>query len=153
MKLFNIILFVAFAFLPKAEARRVAERVLDQGEVDRIFVAPGLATSLEFPENVKEVTTGAPQIFKTMISSADQNEVILTLSNTKPFKTNLIVRTVKRTLVFDLIPSLSKHQDLIVVKDTYGILRRDKRMSLHEKRLRHERGEEVEPPTEEDAYL
>lgn len=133
-----------------ASAGRIAERTIDQSKVDQIFVAPGLATSLEFPENVKEVITGAPQIFKSSISNANPNEVILQIANVKPFKTNLIVRTVRRTIVFDLVPSLEKHQDLIVVKDSFGKPKDQNAMTLHEKRMKWERGEDVPPPTEED---
>lgn len=148
---FNIIVFMfAFGCAVNANAGRIAERTIDQSKVDQIYVAPGLATSIEFPENVKEVITGAPQIFKSSISTANPNEVILQLANVKPFKTNLIVRTVRRTLVFDLIPNLQKHQDLIIVKDSFGKLKDQNAMTLHEKRIRWERGEDVPLPTEDD---
>ena len=150
MQVFNIILFALTLISVNANARRVAERIIDQSKVDEIYVAPGLATSLELPENVVEVSTGAPQIFKIVISQVLPNEIIINLGNVKPFKTNLIVRTVRRTLVFDLIPNLSKHQDLVIIRDSYGRLKKDKGLSLHERRLMWERGEDVSGPTEDD---
>ncbi|RYZ70715.1 MAG: hypothetical protein EOP05_12895 [Proteobacteria bacterium] len=103
-------------------ANRLSSENLDLGSVKKIYVGPGLISVIEFPEDTVEVRVGAPQVFKVVVSPANARELLVQVTNPQPFSTNLVVRTVKRTFVFDLIPSTAKHQDLFRVAGAYGAL-------------------------------
>ncbi len=105
-----------------ATAERLSSRSLDIGKVEKIYLGPGLISIVDFPEEISEVSTGAPQVFKVSISSVHATELLIQITSQRPFPSNLIVRTVKRTFVFDLIPSLLKHQDVVKVRSGFGSL-------------------------------
>lgn len=99
---------------------RVSEVRKEQSQVDRIFLAPGMVTVLEFPEAIKEARVGLPQSFKVQISSVTPSEMTISRAGSIERPSNLIVRTGRRIWVFDLIPSRASHQDFIRVR-TKGV--------------------------------
>lgn len=119
MRFFNIIL-LAVLISESANANRLSASQLNMGDVESIFIGPGLVTVIELPEDVLEARVGAPHIFKVSISSANSRELLINVADPHPFQTNLVVRTVKRTFIFDLVPSLSRHQDFFQVKGGFG---------------------------------
>lgn len=122
MRLFSIALAVAVATSPPASAERLTSRSLHIGKIEKVYLAPGLVTVIDFPEEITEASVGAPQVIKQSISQVHPTELIIQLTSTKPFSTNLIVRTTKRTYVFDLVPSQTRHQDVLKVRNGYGQL-------------------------------
>lgn len=140
MKLFNLLFVLILSTQPAHAANRIKQAVLDVGKIETIEIAPGLISLIEFPENVTEVSTGAPQLYRTQVSPIHQTEVLLQLQSPSPFVTNMIVRTTKRILVFELKPNLKNHQDVLVIRDTKGSLHEDdKYTDLRERRLKAER--------------
>lgn len=142
MRHFNIVLFVILVSLNAHAVNRVGLKKLDIGEVETVYLAPGLITVMEFPEAITEVSTGAPQIYRIQISSVHQEELILQIQSGSPFPSNLIVRTTKQRYVFDMEPNLKKHQDVIQVSEAYGKLKEDDEdEKLHQRRLAYEKAQ------------
>ncbi|RYZ77633.1 MAG: hypothetical protein EOP05_01105 [Proteobacteria bacterium] len=140
MPLYKIIISMLLFATTAQAVNRVGVKKLDIGEVETVYLAPGLITVMEFPEAITEVSTGAPQIYRLQISSVHKEELILQIQNSTPFKTNLIVRTTKQRYVFDMEPNLRKHQDVIQVREGYGQLKEDDEdEKLHQRRLAYER--------------
>ena len=72
------------------------------------------------PEAIAEVKVGAPRKLKAVLSASDAKELTLFWIEGGAFRTNLIVRTSKRTFVFDIVPVVSGHQDIVQVRGAYG---------------------------------
>jgi hypothetical protein len=100
--------------------RRITSRLVDLGEVHKIFVAQGLAAVVQLPYPITEVKVGSPDDVHTQISKTLPSELTLILKKAGAPPTNLIVRCGLRTFVFDLIPSRKTHQDLVRISGTYG---------------------------------
>lgn len=98
----------------------VSNEVFDLTKANRILIGPGRISVLVFPEAVAEAKIGAPDRLKVVTSATDAKELTLFWIQPGRFETNLIVRTVRRTFIFDIVPSLSKHQDLVRVRGGYS---------------------------------
>ncbi len=97
----------------------VTNEIFDLRKANRIAVGPGRISILVFPEAVAEAKVGAPDRLKVIGSTSDPKELTIFWVEAGTFETNLIVRTVRRTFIFDIVPSLSKHQDLVRVRGAF----------------------------------
>ena len=123
MRLFNFAASIlALALFGSTSLARdaVSNEVLDLTKANRILVGPGRISILVFPEPVAEAKVGAPDRLKVVTSGTDPKELTIFWVQRGAFETNLIVRTVRRVFVFDIVPSLSRHQDYIRVRGAYS---------------------------------
>lgn len=115
MLFFNLLISTAFA-----QTERVSSINHNLSSVDRIYVAAGLASVVEFPKNIIEVRVGDSQSVKALISQISPKELTLYLSSTASKASNLIVRADKKVYVFDIVPSTNNHQDYVKIKGSFG---------------------------------
>lgn len=115
MLFFNIIFPFALA-----QTERVSSVNHNLSTVDKIYVAAGLASVIEFPKNIIEVRVGDSQSVKALISQVSPKELTVYLSSTASKASNLIVRADKKVYVFDIVPSTSNHQDYVKIKGAFG---------------------------------
>lgn len=123
MRLFNFAaLLITFSLLGcTSQAREaVSNEVFDLTKANRILVGPGRISILVFPEPVAEAKVGAPDRLKVVTSTTDPKELTIFWVQRGAYETNLIVRTVRRVFVFDIVPSLSRHQDFVRVRGAYS---------------------------------
>lgn len=116
MWLFNLLMAVGFA----QEVSRLSSQAMDLSKVQKIFVAPGLVSVIEFPQNIIEVRVGDPKSVKTLISQVSPKELTVYLNHSASQASNLIVRAEKRVFVFDIVPSKISHQDYVKLNGAYG---------------------------------
>ncbi|RYZ93132.1 MAG: hypothetical protein EOP06_02080 [Proteobacteria bacterium] len=81
MPLFKIVILTLLLANTAHAVNRVGVKKLDIGEVETVYLAPGLITVMEFPEAITEVSTGAPQIYRLQISSVHKEELIVQIQN------------------------------------------------------------------------
>lgn len=115
MLFFNLIFVTAFA-----QTERISSINHNLSSVDKIYVAAGLASVLEFPKNIVEVRVGDSQSVKALISQVSPKELTIYLSSTASKASNLIVRADKKVYVFDIVPSTNSHQDYVKIKGSFG---------------------------------
>lgn len=115
MWFFNLIFPFAFA-----QTERVSSVNHNLSTVDKIYVAAGLASVIEFPKNIIEVRVGDSQSVKALISQVSPKELTVYLSSTAAKASNLIVRADKIVYVFDIVPSTTNHQDYVKIKGSFG---------------------------------
>lgn len=115
------VFFVCFATVLSAQGRdAVSNEMFDLSKANRIHIGPGRISVFVFPEAVAEAKVGAPDRLKVVTSATDSKELTLFWIQPGRFETNLIVRTVKRVFVFDIVPSLTRHQDVVRVRGGYS---------------------------------
>jgi hypothetical protein len=119
---FTIITAVSFLAIAHAETTplRISSRLIDLGEVHKIFLSQGLVSVIQLPYPVTEVKVGSPDDIQTQISKTLPSELTLLLKRADAKATNLIARCGTHTFVFDLIPSHKTHQDLVRISGSYG---------------------------------
>lgn len=110
----------AFAGMEPPKSR-ISVRLLDLGRVHPIYMMPRLATIIEIPGPVTGVRVGSPEDLQFIKPETPDNEVTLFLRSSHSKPTNLIIRSGKRKYVFDIVPSHTKHQDLIEVVGSVGV--------------------------------
>ncbi len=111
---------VLFATLPSGAAERLSQMNKDLSISEKVYVAAGLVTLIEFPQGITEVRVGNPQALKILISSVSPKELTIYLTQNAVPPTNLIVRAERRVYVFDIIPSRNTHQDYVKVRSAFG---------------------------------
>lgn len=104
----------AFASAP------ISRTNVDLGKSTELRIGPGRVSVLKLPEAIAETKVGAPRKLKALFSNSDPQELTLFWIESGAFKTNLIIRTVRRTFVFDVLPVTTGHQDLVEVRGAYG---------------------------------
>lgn len=104
----------AFATAP------ISRTNVDLGKSTELKIGPGRISVLKLPEAIAEAKVGAPRKLKALLSSSDPNELTLFWIEPRAYRTNLIVRTTKRTFVFDVVPVSRGHQDLVEVRGSFG---------------------------------
>lgn len=111
---------------------RIQSQSVDKGKVQKIYVAPGLATLMRFPCVIKEAVVGNSELVNAKVSEKDSQSVILSISAPQKTATNLIVRCVSTNapFVFDVISSRKSHQDYMDISAGYG-RPKVKGMNLH----------------------
>ncbi|MBL7687403.1 MAG: hypothetical protein JNJ49_05170, partial [Bdellovibrionaceae bacterium] len=110
----------ALIALPTFAAEPISRAVVDLSKSTEIHIAPGRVSVLEMPESIAEAKVGAPRKLKVVPSTSDPKELTLFWVEGSAFRTNLIIRTTKRTFVFDVVPVTSGHQDIIQVRGAFG---------------------------------
>jgi hypothetical protein len=93
---------------------------VDLGKSTELRIGPGRISVLKLPEAIAETKVGAPKKLKALLSSSDPHELTLFWIEPQAYRTNLIIRTIKRTFVFDVLPVTTGHQDLVEVRGAYG---------------------------------
>jgi hypothetical protein len=127
MLFFNLLLTVAWA-----QPHRLESKYVNIAESSQIYIKPGLINVLELPQNIIEVRIGNPNELKAIISQVSPRELTLYFKHSNVSATNLIVRSDRKTYVFDIIPSNSKHQDYVKVSGSFGILTRSSAFKVRE---------------------
>lgn len=94
----------------------------NKGKVERIYMAPGLATALTFPCDLDEATVGRDEDLKAKVSPTSKKQLTLFLNSSASVPTNMIVRCgdKQELFVFDVVPSKSIHQDVLRITGSYG---------------------------------
>jgi hypothetical protein len=110
----------ALIAVPTFAAEPISRAVLDLSKSAEIHMAPGRVSVLTMPESIAEAKVGAPMKLKVVPSASDPKELTLFWVEGNAFRTNLIIRTTKRTFVFDIVPVTSGHQDVIQVRGAFG---------------------------------
>ncbi len=106
----------------RANLDRIQAVRVDKGQVQRIYLAPGLGSILLFPCALQEVFIGRSEDLKAQISPNDKKTLFLNLKLNSSLPTNVIAKCSPENsiFVFDVIPSRSKHQDLVEIRSSYG---------------------------------
>lgn len=115
MLFFNLLFSISWAAIP-----RISSHHADLSKVGQVYMAPGLVSVFEFPQNIIEVRIGDPKSVKVLISQVSAKELTVYLSSSASKSTNLIVRSEKRIFVIDVIPSQKDHQDFVRIRGAYG---------------------------------
>lgn len=110
-------LFFSIAF---AQTDRISTVSHNLAIVDKVYVAAGLVSVLEFPQNIIEVRVGDLSSVKAVISQASPKELTIYLSSSASKATNIIVRAEKKIYVFDIVPSSTNHQDYLKIRGAFG---------------------------------
>lgn len=97
---------------------RIQKLYLNKSMPQKIFLSPGLATSVKMPCEIDEVITPGSGILK-YISERNKTRFSLEISN-QARSTNFIVHCLDSTYVFDLIVNKNLHNDYIEVIGDYG---------------------------------
>jgi hypothetical protein len=94
----------------------------DKSRVERIYLAPGLGSVVLFPCSLQEVFIGRSDDLKAQISPNDKKTLFLNLKLNSSLPTNVIVKCEpeKSIFVFDVIPSKTRHQDLVEIRSSFG---------------------------------
>lgn len=93
---------------------------MDLSLAQGVSISPGRVSVLRLPEPIAEAKVGSPSRLKAVLSATDQSELTLFWVAQRPHATNLIVRTTKRVFVFEILPTLSRHQDYLKVRGAFG---------------------------------
>ena len=112
---YSLLFLTAFA-----QTDRISTVSHDLAHVDKIYVAAGLVSVLEFPQNIIEVRVGDLSSVKAVISQVSPKELTIYLSSSASKATNIIVRAEKKIYVFDIVTSNSNHQDYVKIRGTFG---------------------------------
>lgn len=101
---------------------RIQSVRVDKGQVQRIYLAPGLGSVVLFPCALQEVFIGRSEDLKAQISPNDKKTLFLNLKLNSSLPTNVIVKCSPENsiFVFDVIPNRNKHQDLVEIRSSYG---------------------------------
>lgn len=101
---------------------RITAIHFNKGKVERIYMAPGLATALTFPCDLDEATVGRDEDLKAKVSPTSKRHLSLFLATSVSLPTNLIVRCgdKQELYVFDVVPSVINHQDVLRITGSYG---------------------------------
>ena len=127
MKYFSLI------FLPLivlAETPRISSEHFDLSTPKKIYLRPGLISVISFPQSIQEVKVGNPLYLKAVLSQNNSTELTLYFKNSKAVITNLIVRSERKVFIFDVVPSLSRHQDYIKISSSYNSPIQDTKLEL-----------------------
>ena len=100
---------------------RIQSQSVNKAEVEKIYIASGLASLVAFPCVLKEAIIGNTSLVAARISDKDSNSLILNLSGPEKTSTNLIVKCVSQSdpYVFDVVSSKRLHQDYVKISAGY----------------------------------
>lgn len=103
---------------------RISSIIVNLSEPTRVFLSPGLACQIRFPEEVGDVSQGSPEADLLVLRSpAEPKRLTLILKSPKARPSNVIVTSGGKTFVFDVIPSPKGkfvHQDLVEISGSFG---------------------------------
>ncbi len=115
----NIIVVLKFGVTASASDHpRIQEMFLNKSTPQRIYLVPGLASSIKMPCEIDEVVTPSNGIMKHL---SERNRTRFSLEvATGSRSTNFIVHCVSSTYVFDIVVNRAIHNDYIEVIGDYG---------------------------------
>ena len=120
----SLVYLASFLLLGKLAwgVERIQSTRFDRGQVKRIYLAPGLGSIIQFPCALVEVFVGRSEDLKAQISPSDKKTLFLNLKLNSSLPTNMIARceAEKSVYVFDVIPSKTKHQDVVEIRSSFG---------------------------------
>lgn len=121
MKFLSLVISIFICQLALASNPRIQQLYLNKSTTQKIYLSPGLATSVKMPCEIDEVITPGSGILNH-ISERNKSRFSLEISNAAR-STNFIVHCVDATYVFDLVVNKNLHNDYIEVMGDYGIPR------------------------------
>ena len=115
----NIIVALKFSEIAIASDHpRIQEMFLNKSTPQKIFLVPGLASSIKMPCEIDEVVTPTNGIMKHL---SERNRSRFSLEVAAGSRsTNFIVHCVSSTYVFDIVVNRAIHNDYIEVVGDYG---------------------------------
>lgn len=118
----NLLFAISLVAVPAMAQERIQSMRFDKSQVQRIYLAPGLGSIVLFPCGLQEVFIGRGEDLKAQISPNDKKTLFLNLKLNSSLPTNVIVKCSpeKSIFVFDVIPSRTRHQDLVEIRSSYG---------------------------------
>lgn len=117
MRLFSITILISISAFSQNNPR-IQQLYLNKSTTQKIYLSPGLATSVSMPCEIDEIITPGAGILNH-ISERNKSRFSLQISNTAR-STNFIVHCIDKTYVFDLIVNKNLHNDYIEVIGDYG---------------------------------
>lgn len=103
-----------------ASVPRIENFDIDRKKVSKVYISFSKALIIRFPEAIEEIRLGLPNFYEAEISKIYKKEITLHLIDNIKIPSNLIVRTSSSKIyVFDLVPSLINHQDVLFIDDSY----------------------------------
>lgn len=121
MKSLSLIFPILITQAAAANNPRIQQLYLNKSTTQKIYLSPGLATSVKMPCEIDEVITPGSGILNH-ISERNKSRFSLEISSNAR-STNFIVHCVDATYVFDLVVNKNLHNDYIEVMGDYGIPR------------------------------
>lgn len=116
--------FISLAALADVKSRveRIQSLRFDIGQVQKMYLAPGLGSIVIFPCALQEVFVGRGEDLKAQISPNDKKTLFLNLKLNSSLPTNVIAKCYpeKIIFVFDVIPNRDRHQDLFEIRSSFG---------------------------------
>lgn len=134
-------LFVCFIIflssgLARAEVSRIENFNVDRKKVNKIYLSYSKTGIIRFPDQIEEVRVGASEGYKYEISKTYKRELSLKVRLGVNAPSNLIVRTSNEEIyVFDLVPSRTRHQDVVYVDDSHYKTKLDRRRKVQRKKI------------------
>lgn len=120
----NFVVIIIIFFISQfvfANAPRIQQLYLNKSTTQKIYLSPGLATSVKMPCEIDEIITPGSGILNH-ISERNKSRFSLEISNVAK-STNFIVHCIDATYVFDLVVNKNLHNDYIEVMGDYGVPR------------------------------
>jgi hypothetical protein len=119
------ILFVTstlIALRAPCEVERIQSLRFDRGVAEKVYLAPGLGSVIQFPCALQEVFVGRSEDVRAQISPTDKRTLFLNLKLNASLPTNIIAKceAQKNVFVFDVIPSKLRHQDVVEIRSSFG---------------------------------
>ena len=112
---------IVVLFVDKVHAQfhpRIQQLYLNKSATQKIYLSPGLATSVKMPCEIDEVITPGTGILNHL---SERNKTRFSLEITNEARsTNFIVHCVDSTYVFDLVVNKNIHNDYIEIIGDYG---------------------------------
>lgn len=101
---------------------RIGSIRFNKGSVERIYLAAGMGSVVLLPCGIEEVFVGRSDDLKVQISPNDKKTLFLNLKLNASLPTNVIIKCEidKNVFVFDVIPSKTRHQDLVEIRSHFG---------------------------------
>lgn len=119
MKYFvQIVVFLLVHQVQAQDNPRIQQLFLNKSTTQKIFLSPGLATSVKMPCEIDEVITPGSGILNHL---SERNKTRFSLEITEEARsTNFIVHCIDSTYVFDLVVNKNIHNDYIEIIGDYG---------------------------------
>ena len=122
--LYNVFIRVVFICVISTPLRASVPRIenfdLNRKAVSKIYISFSKALIIRFPEAIDEIRLGLPNFYEAEISKIYKKEITLHLTENIKIPSNLIVRTTSsKVYVFDLVPSMINHQDVVFIDDSF----------------------------------
>ena len=99
---------------------RISSIYVDIGKPIKYFLYPGRSGLIDFPCSIISATPGPGKDIELKVGTTNAKEVHIFLRSGASEPTNMIVRCQDAVFVFDVIPSMQKHQDYLQISGYFG---------------------------------